>query len=84
MTIDGQAVNVKTFPSPVTVTVEPALVDKKIACRILADIQPRTLMQWVAEGYLNARKLGSRTVFDVAELRRFAAALPSWEPKDAP
>lgn len=72
------------IPPPITVTVEPALADKDTACRILAGIAERKLMQLVAEGQINARKLGSRTVFEVTELRRFAASLPSWEPKDAP
>lgn len=66
------------------VTVEPALANKDTACRILAGIAQRTLMQLVADGQINARKLDSRTVFDVDELRRFAASLPSWEPKDVP
>lgn len=68
----------------VNVTVEPALADKETACLILAGIAQRTLMQLVEQGQLNARKLGSRTVFEVDELRRFAASLPSWEPKDVP
>jgi hypothetical protein len=74
----------RSEPVVVNVTVEPALADKHTACRILAGISLRSLMQLVAEGRLNARKLGSRTVFEVDELRRFAASLPSWEPKDVP
>ena len=73
-----------TEQSIVTVTIEPALTDKETACAMLAGIAERKLMQLVAEGQLNARKLGSRTVFEVDELRRFAASLPSWEPKDVP
>jgi hypothetical protein len=71
-------------PAAVNVTVEPALTDKETACLILAGIHPRKLMQLVEQGQLNARKLGSRTVFDVDELRRFAKSLPDWEPKDVP
>lgn len=65
----------------IVVSVEPALADKDTACRILGGIAQRKLMQLVADGVLNASKLGSRTVFEIAELRRFAASLPSWEPK---
>jgi hypothetical protein len=72
----------KPTHAAVNVNVEPVLADKQTACNILAGICPRALMQLVAEGRLNARKLGSRTVFEVDELRRFAASLPSWEPKD--
>ena len=74
-------VNGSAAATAVNVNVEPALADKDTACAMLAGICPRALMQLVAEGHLNARKLGSRTVFEVDELRRFAASLPSWEPK---
>lgn len=66
----------------IAVTVEPALADKQTACTILGGIAARTLMSLVAEGEINARKLGSRTVFEIDELRRYAAQLPSWEPRD--
>jgi excisionase family DNA binding protein len=64
----------------VNVAAEPVLVDKPTACRLLGNIAERTLRQLVHDGDLNARKLGNRTLFEVDELRRFAAALPSWEP----
>lgn len=59
---------------------EPALVDRLTACGMLGDITPRYLMTLVADGRLEAKKLGRRTMFEVTELRRFAAELPSWEP----
>jgi hypothetical protein len=65
----------------VNVDTEPVLVDKRTACRLLGNIAERTLRQLVHDGELNARKLGTRTVFEPDELRRFAAALPSWEPE---
>lgn len=67
-------------PVVVDVAVEPVLADKGTACAILGGIAQRHLMKLVANGDLGARKLGTRTVFEVDELRRFAAALPSWEP----
>lgn len=63
------------------VTVEPALVDYETACRILGGISESVLRRLVAEGDLAARKLGGRTLFETEELRRFAASLPSREPK---
>lgn len=65
----------------VSVTVEPALANKQTACLILGGIALRTLMQLVADNELNARKLGTRTVFEIDELRRYAAQLPSWVPQ---
>jgi excisionase family DNA binding protein len=64
----------------VNVTAELVLADKQTACRLLGNIAERTLRQLVHDGELSARKLGSRTMFELDELRRFAAALPSWEP----
>lgn len=63
------------------VSVEPALADFETACRILGGISERKLKELVAEGDLGARKLGGRTMFEIVELRRYAANLPSWEPK---
>lgn len=64
----------------IIVSVEPITVDKNTACAMLG-IAERMLMQLVRDGKLNAKKLGIRTVFDVADLKAFAAKLPSWEPK---
>ena len=63
------------------VSIEPALVDKDTACKMLGGISLRKLEELVADDELTARKLGIRTVFEVEELRRFAASLPSREPK---
>lgn len=64
----------------ITVSVEPVTVDKETACAMLG-IGERMLMDLCTSGELNARKLRSRTVFAVEDLKRFAATLPSWEPK---
>lgn len=58
----------------------PVLVDKRTAAGLLGGISVRALMNLLETNQLSARKLGSRTMFEVDELRRFAAALPSWEP----
>lgn len=68
-------------PFGVLVTVEPITVDKETACRMLG-IGETALMALVTDGELCARKLGRRTVFAVEDLKRFAAKLPSWEPRD--
>ncbi|MCV7285343.1 helix-turn-helix domain-containing protein [Mycolicibacterium wolinskyi] len=60
---------------------DPALLNKRDACKYLGGISERTLMEHVYAGRLNAKKLGARVVFEVAELRRFVAELPSWEPQ---
>lgn len=64
----------------VVVAVEPIAVDKNTACRMLG-IQQSHLMDLVRDGDLAAKKLGRRTVFTVADLRRFVSQLPSWEPQ---
>lgn len=64
----------------VTVTVDPITVDKPTAAAMLG-IGDSMLMDFVSDGKLNAKKLGSRTVFLIQDLRDFAASLPSWEPK---
>jgi hypothetical protein len=63
------------------VVAKPVLVDKDTACRLLGGIAERKLMQLVQDGELNAKKLGTRTVFELDELQRFGAELPDWEPK---
>ena len=63
------------------VSIEPALVDKDTACKMLGGISVKQLERLVADDELTARKLGIRTVFEVEELRRFAASLPDRKPK---
>lgn len=58
----------------------PVLVDRLTACHMLGGITLQYLSELVAKGRLDAKKLGRRTMFEVAELQRFAADLPSWEP----
>lgn len=59
---------------------EGGVLSKRGACRFLADISERALMEHVYAGRLNAKLLGSRVVFEVSELRRFIEGLPPWEP----
>lgn len=65
----------------ISVQVEPVLVDKITAAKVLGGIAERKLMQLVADGALTAVKLGNRTMFTMAELRRYATSLPGWEPQ---
>jgi hypothetical protein len=39
------------------------------------------LYQLLNEGRIEARKVGKKTIFDVASLRRCVAALPKYQPK---
>lgn len=76
----GDLVTTDAPANPFIIAVEPVTVDKPTACAMLG-IRERKLMQLVASGDLNARKLGARTVFNVQDLKDFASKLPSWEPK---
>lgn len=58
------------------------LVNKAEAARRLS-VSVRQIEVLQSEGLLAARKLGSRTLIPVAELERFAEALPAWEPRSA-
>jgi hypothetical protein len=64
----------------IIVSVQPVTVDKPAAAAMLG-IGETMLMQLVNDGELNARKLRTRTVFAVEDLKNFAANLPGWEPR---
>jgi hypothetical protein len=58
---------------------EPILVDRNEAARLLS-ISVCEIDAARRRGDLGARKYGSKVLFEVGELRRFAAALPADEP----
>lgn len=58
------------------------LVDKKEAARRLG-ISTREIDECRARGDLAARRYGAKVLFEVAELERFATALPADEPRSA-
>lgn len=65
----------------VVVTVEPEFVDKTTACAMLGGISREKLEALMRAGEIVPQVIGHRVVFRVAEVRRFAAECPSWEPK---
>jgi hypothetical protein len=65
----------------INVAITPRLVDKRTAALMLGAISIDQLEKLVAAGELGPKKIGTRVVFDVAELERFAAELPSWQPR---
>ena len=60
--------------------VEPALVDLKGAQAFLCLSGPSVRAEMVA-GRLHAKTFGRKPLFELSELRRYAASLPAWEPK---
>jgi len=54
-------------------TLEPILVGRREATRILGGISLRSLDHAVASGLLKPRRLGRRVMFTVTELQRFAS-----------
>jgi hypothetical protein len=60
---------------------EPLFVDKKTAAQLLGNISLRKLNELMYAGRINPQMIDGRTVFAPAELRRFAAECPSWEPR---
>lgn len=65
----------------VSVTIEPEFLDKKTTCHVLGGISEDKLEQLMRAGEIVPKVIGGRTVFPVAEVRRFASECPSWEPK---
>lgn len=65
----------------VAVTVEPEFLDKAATCAMLGGISPKKLESLMLAGEIVPRLIGSRVVFTVSEIRRFAAECPSWEPR---
>lgn len=68
-------------PKPlVAVALEPVFVDKSTAAQALGNISMRKLEELIRAGRINPQVIDGRTVVTPDELRRFAAACPSWEP----
>jgi excisionase family DNA binding protein len=60
----------------------PLVFDAEGAAYQLA-ISERQVWTLIAEGQLNALRLGRRVVITNEELTRFVATLPAWEPQEA-
>jgi excisionase family DNA binding protein len=54
--------------------IEPLLLDVEHTRAALGGVSRRTLYQWVKDEKLRAVKLGSRVMFDPADLRKFIDA----------
>lgn len=67
-------------PAPVVITLEPELVSKKTGAEMLG-IGVDKLEELMRAGAIVPKSIGSRVVFPVSEIRRFAKDLPSWEPR---
>lgn len=69
------------LPDVAVATVEPEFLDKKTTCHVLGGISRERLEQLMRAGQIVPKMIGSRVVFPLAEVRRFARDCPSWEPK---
>lgn len=65
----------------VNVSIEPEFLDKKSTCHVLGGISLNRLEELMRAGELVPKVIGSRVVFPVSEVRRFARECPSWEPR---
>jgi hypothetical protein len=65
-------------PDHVVVEVEPLLVDRATACRLLC-LSTTELDEERRAGRIAGRKYGRKVLFSLDELRRYAAALPADE-----
>ena len=65
----------------VTVSMEPEFLDKETTCQVLGGISAVVLDRLVRKGEITPKVIGSRVVFPVEEVRRFARDCKSWEPK---
>jgi hypothetical protein len=63
------------------VAIEPEFLDKKTTCHVLGGISQDQLERFMRAGEIVPKVIGSRVVFPVAEVRRFARECPSWQPK---
>ena len=54
-----------------TESLAPLLVDEREARRLLGGLSPKTMFNLRRRGDLTAVKIGSRVMYDVADLRRF-------------
>lgn len=65
----------------VTIGLEPVFLNKKDTCAALGGISVRKLEQEMRAGHITPQVFAGRVVFTPAEIRRYAAEQPSWEPK---
>ncbi|MEW5810312.1 hypothetical protein ACXYX3_17915 [Mycobacterium sp. C3-094] len=65
----------------VSVVIEPEFLDKATTCQVLGGISHDRLEVLMRAGEITPKVIGSRVVFPVEEVRRFARECKSWEPK---
>ncbi|HXD25372.1 MAG TPA: hypothetical protein VN609_05535 [Propionibacteriaceae bacterium] len=65
----------------VVIAMEPLFLNKEATCKALGGISRERLEQLMRAGQIVPKMIGSRVVFPLAEVRRFARECPSWEPK---
>lgn len=65
----------------VAVAIEPEFLDRPTTCQVLGGISKEGLDRLVKAGEITPKLIGSRVVFPVEEVRRFARECKSWEPK---
>jgi hypothetical protein len=80
MTVDATLPRAAKSTVGVEALIEPALVDLRGAQAFLCLSGPSVRAEMVA-GRLRAKTFGRKPLFEISELRRYAASLPSWEPK---
>jgi hypothetical protein len=81
--LQQQTVSATTSRSdtPVQITMEPAFLNKKDTCAALGGISVRKLEQEVRRGRITPQVFAGRVMFTPAEVRRYAAEQPTWEPR---
>lgn len=67
--------------APVQIAMEPAFLNKQDTCAALGRISIRKLEEEMRLGRINPQVFAGRVVFTPAEIRRYAATQPAWEPK---
>lgn len=65
----------------VQVVMEPAFLGKEATALALGGISIRKLDEFVRAGDINPQVIAGRVVFTPEEIRRFAATMPAWEPR---
>lgn len=65
----------------VQIAMEPVFLNKKDTCAALGGISIRKLEEEMRMGRINPQLFAGRVMFTPAEIRRYAAEQPAWEPK---